>query len=71
MIHSNAQDESNRELIRRTRYYERGGGVGRPLVVGSVLGVGVGLGVAVAVAVGVAVGVGLGAAAQYRPPVFR
>jgi hypothetical protein len=58
--------------------YGRGGGVGRLLGDGFILGVGVGLGVdvdvgvavAVAVAVGVGVGVELGAVAQYLPPVI-
>ena len=43
-----------------TRAYGLGGGVGRPLGDGSVLGVGVGLGVEVGVGVGVAVAVAVG-----------
>ena len=62
--------------------YGRGGGVGRDLAGGVLLGVGVGLGVAVGVSVGVglggrvavavAVGVGVGGVncAQYLPPVL-
>ena len=42
--------------------YDRGGGVGRVLGVGRLLGVGLGLGVAVGVGLGVAVAVGVGVA---------
>jgi hypothetical protein len=45
-----------------SKIYDRGGGVGRALGVGRVLGVGLGLGVEVGVGVGVAVAVAVGVA---------